>query len=155
MGEIQETIHIRAPIDRVFAALTDPGRGPEWNPAITGMQGVSPGPAHVGTQWNQTTLIGGRPMNLVCRITQLDPPRFGVLEVSGDQRGKITTHCFEVEDGTQVTQKLEYVPPGGLFGGLAGGFISHALRREMMRTMDRQRTIIEQECAAQRGSRTS
>lgn len=155
MAEIRESIDIKAPIDRVFSALTDPNRGPEWNLAITGIQGVSPGPVRVGTQWNQSTTIGGRPVQLVCRITQLDPPTFGVLEVSGDQRGKITTHCSEIAGGTRVTQTLEFVPPGGIFGGLASGFISNALRREMARTMDRQRTILEEENAGQRGSRTS
>jgi uncharacterized protein YndB with AHSA1/START domain len=155
MGEIKETIDIMAPIDRVFAALTDPLRGPEWNPAIIGVQEISPGPTQHGTQWNQSTLIGGRPINLVCRIAQFEAPTVGVLEVSGDQRGKITTHCSEVNGGTRVTQTLEFVPPGGLFGQMAGGFLSNALRREMVRTMDRQRTILEEECGVQRGSRTS
>lgn len=155
MGQITETIDIRAPIDRVFAALTDPQRGPEWNPAITVIQDLSPGPARLGTQWNQSTLIGGRPINLVCRITELDSPFLGVLEVSGDQQGKITTHCSELESGTRVTQTLDFVPPGGLFGQMAGGFISNALKREMSRTMERQRSILEEEYAAQRETRTS
>jgi uncharacterized protein YndB with AHSA1/START domain len=155
MGEITETIDIKAPIDRVFTALTDPRRGSEWNPAISGIQDITPGPTQTGTQWKQSTVVAGRPINLLCRITRLDAPTLGVLEVSGDQRGKITTYCSQVDGATRVTQTLEFVPPSGLFGGLAGGFISNALRREVVRTMDRQRTIIEGECGAQRGSRTS
>lgn len=144
-----------APIDRVFAALTDPRRGSDWNPAITGIHGVTPGPAQVGTQWNQSTLIGGREINLVCRITQLNPPTYGVLEISGDQRGTITTHCAPLGAGTRVTQTLNFVPPGGIFGQMAGGFLSNALRREMSRTMERQRMIIEAEAGPTRESRSS
>lgn len=155
MGEITESVDIMAPIGRVFAALTDPNRGQDWNPAITGLEGITPGPTHVGTQWIQLTLIGGREMKLRCTITQLDPPTYGVLEVSGDQRGSITTHCSPINGGTRVTQTLNFVPPGGIFGQMAGGFLSNALRREMIRTMERQRSILESEAEAPRESRTS
>src|SRR5579872_4024267 len=123
MGEITETIDIRAPIDQVFAALTDPNRGQEWNPAITGIDGITPGPARIGTQWNQSTVISGKTVKLVCKITQLQPPNHGVLEISGDQRGTITTNCSSVNGGTRVTQTLNFVAPGGIFGQMAGGFI--------------------------------
>lgn len=155
MGEITETIDIRAPIDQVFAALTDPHRGQEWNPAITGIDGITPGPARVGTQWNQSTVISGKTVKLVCKITQLQPPNHGVLEISGDQRGTITTNCSLINDCTRVTQTLNFVAPGGIFGQMAGGFISNAIRREMMRTMERQRAIIEAEASNRRESRTS
>jgi uncharacterized protein YndB with AHSA1/START domain len=155
MGEISETVDIMAPIDRVFAALTDPRRGSDWNPAITGIDGITPGPTKPGTRWNQSTLIGGREIKLVCTITELQPPSYGVLEVSGEQRGTITTHLLAIDEGTRVTQTLKFVPPGGIFGQMAGGFLSNALRREMMRTMERQRTIIEAESGPQRESRTS
>jgi uncharacterized protein YndB with AHSA1/START domain len=155
MGEITESVDIMAPIDRVFAALTDPHRGQDWNPAITEIEGITPGPVHSGTQWIQSTLIGGREIKLECTITRLDPPTYGVLEVTGGQRGSIATHCTPINGGTRVTQILSFVPPGGIFGQMAGGFVSNALRREMMRTMERQRTIIEAESGAQRESRTS
>ena len=155
MAEVTESIDIRAPTDRVFAALTDPWRGSEWNPAITGIQDITPGPVRIGTQWTQSTHIAGRPIQLVCRITELQAPFLGVLDVSGDQQGKITTRCAEVPGGTRVTQTLEFVPPGGIFGQMAGGFIGNGLRREMVRTMERQRSVLEQEFGAERESRTS
>jgi uncharacterized protein YndB with AHSA1/START domain len=155
MGQIQETIDIKAPIDRVFAALTDPSRASDWNPAVKNVQGVPAGPAHLGTQWNQSTIVAGRPVSLVCRITKLEAPNYGVLEFSGDQRGKITTQCSEIDGGTRVTQTLDFTPPGGIFGQMAGGMIANAIRREMIRTMDRQRNIIEEESRAQSGSPVS
>jgi hypothetical protein len=78
-----------------------------------------------------------------------------VLEVSGDQRGKITTQCSEIDGGTRVTQTLDFTPPGGIFGQMAGGMIANAIRREMIRTMDRQRNIIEEESRAHSGSPVS
>ena len=155
MGQIQETVDIKAPIDRVFAALTDPSRASEWNPAVKNVQDLRAGPAQLGTQWNQSAIVAGRPVSLVCRITELKAPTYGVLEVSGDQNGKITTQCSEIDGGTRVIQTLDFTPPGGIFGQVAGGMITNAIRREMIRTMDRQRTIIEDESRAQSGSAAS
>jgi uncharacterized protein YndB with AHSA1/START domain len=155
MGQIRETIDIKAPIDRVFTALTDPSRASDWNPAVTNVQGVGAGPVQSGTQWSLSAMVAGRTVNLVCRITRLEPPAWGVLEVTGDHRGKITTQCSEIAGGTRVIQTLDFTPPGGILGQMAGGMISNAIRREMMRTMERQRGIIEQESHAESGSRTS
>lgn len=152
MGQIQETLEIKAPIDRVFAALTDPSRASDWNPALKNAQGAPAGPARAGTQWNQSAVVAGRTVNLTCRITKLEAPTYGVLEVSGDQRGTITTQCSEIDGGTRVTQTLDFTPPGGIFGQMAAGMISNAVRREMIRTMERQRTIIEEESRTQTGS---
>jgi uncharacterized protein YndB with AHSA1/START domain len=142
-------MHIRAPIDQVFSALTDPRRAAEWNPAVTSMEDVPTGPATQGTQWRQTMMVGGRPVRVTCTISTLEPPTHGVLTVSGDQQGQITTDCSQQDGGTRVVQTLDFVPPGGLFGQMAGGFISNALRREMVRTMDRQRMTLEAEFARQ------
>jgi uncharacterized protein YndB with AHSA1/START domain len=146
MGQIQESMFIRAPIECVFPALTDPHRAAEWNPAVLGIEGMPSGAPAEGAQWIQNTMVGGRTMRLICRITRLDTPTFGVLEISGDQRGKITTQCARRDGGTEVMQTVEFVPPGGMFGQMASGFISNALRREMLRTMERQRATLETEC---------
>ncbi|HEX6508205.1 MAG TPA: SRPBCC family protein, partial [Chloroflexota bacterium] len=148
MPTIQENIDIRAPIDKVFAALIDPRRGPEWNPNLVRVEDVEAGPARAGTEWRQTTMVAGRPINLNCRVTKLDAPKFGVLEVTGDHQGSVTTMCEERDGMTRVTQTLQYNLPRGMFGQMAGGFIANALRREMVRTMDRQRTILERENAS-------
>ncbi len=154
MGQLQESVFIRAPIGRVFPALTDPRRATQWNPAVVGVENVSAGPPSVGSQWTQDTVVGGRTLQLTCRITRLESPTFGVLEITGDQQGKITTQCAELDGGTQVTQTLEFVPPGGLFGQMAGSFITNALRREMIRTMERQRSVIEAEYEEARRSQS-
>ena len=155
MAQIRESVDIRAPIDRVFAALTDPRRGPDWNPNLIDVRDIAPEPLGPGTVWKQTAMVAGRPMDLICRVTRLDPPRYGVLEITGAQEARVTTECSEADGVTHVTQTLEYRPPRGMFGRLAGSFVSNALRREIVRSMDRQRTILEAEHRAGSGPRAS
>lgn len=155
MAEIVERVDIRAPIDRVFAAITDPERAQDWNNNVLEVRDISPRPVQPGTEWTQTTMMAGRPVELRCRIARYERPYHGVLEVAGDHAGTITTICEEASGGTRVTQRLKFQPPGGLFRGLAGGFITNAVRRELKYTMDRQRMILEREYGATRGPGTS
>src|SRR6266536_1414876 len=121
MTHVEYTLDIQAPIDAVFAAATDPRRAPEWNHEVVEVADVSPGPTRVGTQWRQPTMMGGRVMNLICRVIHYDPPREGVLTVSGDQRARIALRCASIPAGTRLTQSIDFDPPGGLLGKLAGG----------------------------------
>lgn len=145
MPEVRESIDIRAPIERVFAIVTDPHRGMEWNPNILDVQNVSTSTPGEGTTWQQTTVMLGRPTQLQCRITRFHPPRDGVLEITGQYRARITTRCEEVDGATRVTQILEFVPPGGPLGKMAANFIKPTLHRELSETLNRQRESLESE----------
>jgi uncharacterized protein YndB with AHSA1/START domain len=155
MVQIQESVDIRAPIDRVFEALTDPRRGPEWNPNLVNVRDIIPEPVQVGTTWKQTVMMAGRSIDLTCRVIRLEAPRAGALEVTGAHGGRITTDCAEMDGMTRVTQTIEFEPPKGVFGKMAGGFVSNAVRREMARSMDRQKLTLELEYGAQSGSQAS
>jgi len=152
---VEHSVDIRAPIDAVFAALTDPRRGPEWNTNILDVAGFSGYPLQVGSTWRQTMMMMGRPTTLNCRIAQWDPPYEGLLEISGGQRAQVRTQCRPVGASTRVTQVLDFVPPGGALGRLAANLAVSAVRREMAVAMERQRAALEREIGASGGSRTS
>jgi uncharacterized protein YndB with AHSA1/START domain len=153
MGQIEHTSDIAAPLDLVFSALTDPRRGTQWNSNIIEVTEVSDTIVRQGTTWHQKALVMGRPEDLFCRVVEYDPPRSGLLEISGAHHAKITTRCEARGTGTHVFQRMEFDMPGGIFGRLAGGFVGERLKRELVQTMERQRLALEKE--AKDGSGTA
>jgi uncharacterized membrane protein len=145
MPVVEDSIDIRAPVDAVFKAITDPRRTMEWNSSIAGVSGLSEYPPRLGTSWSQVAMVAGRKMDLNCRIVSWNEPYEGALQVTGGQRATITTRCREVGDVTRITQTIDFIPPGGLLGSLAGGMISSAVKREMRGAMQRQKEAIERE----------
>jgi uncharacterized protein YndB with AHSA1/START domain len=145
MGQVEHATDIEAPIDLVFSALTDPRRGSEWNPNIIEVTEVSDAVVRKGTTWRQKALVIGRREDFVCRVAEYDPPRSGVLEISGPHHAKITTRCEPRGGVTRVLQKMEFKVPGGILGRLAAGFVGERLKRELTQTMERQRLTLEKE----------
>lgn len=152
MPYFEQAIEIHAPVDRVFAALTDPKRGYDWNPNIVDVSDIEAYPAQEGTSWRQVIMVAGRVTKLQCQIVQWDPPRQGELRVSGDQRATIWTRCTAHDDDTRVVQAMEFAVPGGALGKLAEGMIRGALQREVKQTLQRQKQILEREHREESGS---
>ncbi len=148
---VRASIDIHAPIEAVFAALTDPKRVPEWTDNVIEVHDISDYPVQEGTTWEQLTVVADRRLNLVCHVTAFEPPHGGVLEISGDHRGRISTRCEQVGDATRVTQDIEFEAPGGILGRVAGALIGPALKGELARAMERQREILEREAGEAEG----
>lgn len=142
---VQAELDILAPLERVFEAVTDPRRGPEWNPNIIEMGPVDGLPVGIGSSWNQTVSVAGRTMNLHCRVAQFEAPLEGVLDVSGGQQARIVTRCAAVPGATRVTQIVDFVPPGGLMGGLIAGAVKPMVERELHAALARQKATLEME----------
>lgn len=152
MARVSESIDIRVPCERVFAAITDPRRTMEWNPNVIALEDLSDQTAHQGTSWIQTAMIAGRATQLHCRIVGWQPPHVGVLDISGDQKGSVRTECREVGGATRVVQTIDFTPPGGLLGAMAGGLIARQIGSELSRSLRRQRETLEREWRESGGS---
>lgn len=145
MTVVEQSIDIRAPIERVFAVVTDPRRGPEWNPSIVEVSDFSGYPIYPGTTWQQVVMVLGKPMRLMCRVQEYVAPYSGVIEVSGDQRGRIWTRCDASGGVTRVTQGMDFIPPGGMLGRLGMGMMRGRIQQELYGTMVRQRDALDAE----------
>jgi hypothetical protein len=150
--QVIETIDIRAPQDVVFGAITDPRRTMEWNSNIVEFGDLSEYPAQLGTSWSQTAVMAGRPARLNCRISAWNPPGIGVLDISGDQTAKVTTRCSRSDGATHVEQTIDFKPPGGLIAAVTGNLIAQQLRRELRKTLLRQKDALEAENRGASGS---
>ena len=145
MAVAEDSIDIRAPIDAVFSAITDPRRTMEWNSSIAGVGDINGYPPRLGSTWTQLAMIAGRKVNLNCRIVDWRPPFEGVLQVSGGQNATITTACRAIGDLTRVSQRIDFDPPGGPLSSIVGGVATRAIRGEMSKALQRQKDTIERE----------
>lgn len=143
MARVEESLDIQAPIEVVFAALTDPRRAPEWNPNVVEVAEFSGYPVQVGTTWVQVVMMLGRPIRLACGVKEYQPPRSGLIEVSGAQRGLIWTRCEDRGGAVRVIQGMEFTPPGGVLGRLGVNVMKGQIQKELRETMVRQRTALE------------
>jgi hypothetical protein len=143
MTVVEESIDITGPIASVFATVTDPRRAPEWNPSVVEVDNFSGYPIQPGTTWEQVVMVLGKPMRLLCRVTEYAAPHSGVIEVSGAQRGRIWTRCQALGDVTRVTQGMDFIPPGGMLGRLGVSVMKGRIQQELYKTMIRQRDALE------------
>jgi uncharacterized protein YndB with AHSA1/START domain len=149
--QVEATLDIRAPIELVFLAITDPRRAREWNDNVADVTNISDYPVRQGSTWRQVTIMAGRPTNLNCRIATFRPPYEGLLEISGGQKGSVRTLCELIPGGTRVRQILDFVPPGGALGRLAAKAISPVVHRELTQALERQKATLEREAAGAPG----
>lgn len=144
MPTVARSIEIDAPQVEVFGAATDPSRGPEWNPNIQRVESVSH-PIGEGSQWKQTAVALGRPMQLTCTVARFQPPTYGELMITGDQQGRTVTRCEEVDGKTRLTQALEFTLPAGPLGWMVGGMAETMLGRELEQSLRRIKMTLELE----------
>jgi uncharacterized protein YndB with AHSA1/START domain len=142
---------MQAPIESVFAAITDPKRGAHWNPNVLEVTHLSTYPVREGTTWCQTTVLMGHPTKLNCKVVRLKPPYEGILEVSGPHRATIVTRCRTVEAGTRVTQSIEFQLPGGPLGAMAAKLVTPQMHREMTESLARVKEAVELESVGSNG----
>ena|SRR5947209_7798991 len=153
MSRVEETVEVHAPIETVFAQVTDPRRVPEWNPSVIEVHGVDY-PVRVGTTWEQTVSVLGRMTHLSCQVVRYDPPHEGEIEVSGDLRARLWTRCSAGASATRLTQGIEFEPPGGRLRSIVGKAATATIRHELRATMSRQRETLEREAGGSDGSGT-
>ena len=86
------TVEFGAPVDVVFAHLSDPSKRPEWQSILRRIEGLR-GDGGVGTTWRDVTAVGARPR---MEITEVVPGR------TWAERGTLR--------GIEVTLRLDFAP---------------------------------------------
>lgn len=60
---VELSVELAAPVDRVFALLSDPRQRPRWQASLRGVEVLTEGPPRVGTRWRERPL-GMGPLEL-------------------------------------------------------------------------------------------
>jgi hypothetical protein len=59
----------------VIGFIADPANGPHWMKALEVSELITPGPVGVGSQFREVQSAGGRQIETICEIVELDPAR--------------------------------------------------------------------------------
>ena len=83
MSEITDQVVVQAPVERVWAAIQDPGEHVKWHPFATRIEG-----AHTfGATRECSVLVGGKPGTTRERCTRYEEGRVIVWSVEQDSSG--------------------------------------------------------------------
>jgi uncharacterized protein YndB with AHSA1/START domain len=118
--------HVRAPIDKVFAILTDPKRIPQWLPGCNGVE--VEGPVKKGARLRPS--FGDRRSEF--EIVDYAPPStFGWVE-RGQRKGSKTFFRLEHSGGTTAVTIRDTWTPTSFLAWVRGRFLP---KRDVQRQM--------------------
>lgn len=116
MAHGERSVTIDAPLELVFAIVSDPRLNPEWSQMFVATELTSHGPVGVGTTFRATARILGRRVEAESIITEYEANRRACVRTT---TGPVpTSGCRIVEPvdgGTRLTQTFD-AEVGGFFG---------------------------------------
>jgi uncharacterized protein YndB with AHSA1/START domain len=148
MGHVQQTGHIDAPPDKVFALATDAARIPEWNSSVVEVKDITGSLGQAGASYVSVLKLGGRRLESRWEVSRAERPH--VLEFTGTAPGggqATARNRFEpANGGTDITIELDYEFPGGFVGGVADRlFVERAIDRDIKHSVENFKAICEAE----------
>ena len=131
--KIEERIEIARPPEDVYALVSDPCRGPEWQPSLVRVdmeRGV------------EVRKIAGQEREASFDVTRNEAPRlFEIVSRGGPVRATATFELRPVESGTRVDLSLVLELSGPL--RFAGGMVRGRAEREARENLERLKALLE------------
>jgi uncharacterized protein YndB with AHSA1/START domain len=131
MARFEQQVTIDAPIDQVWAMMTNPQTWASWFPDVESITGLEAVDSQATFAWQDGTESG------TGTITEVDTQR-GLISVVTTKGDDSTTHTFDLDrtgglfgigaNDTKLTYRREYKADGGFLGEfMAGGNVADAL----------------------------
>lgn len=120
MPSVSESVHVTAPVDRVFSFIADhPERAVTFIPGLNRIEGVSPAEPGVGQTWRYEFNWFGVVFEGNSQCTKLDRPRtYQFQTVTGNP--STWTYTFAPSGGgTDLTLVVEYAVPDNMIARFA------------------------------------
>lgn len=137
MAQIERSIFINAPVERVFDYATNPDNQPSWARDVSDVKERSPGPVTVGTTWIQVVTGFFMAQQALGKVIEYERPHRFAQELTYGRRSSTTIFKFEPKDnGTKLTMIAPSTPQrwlaqflSKLLGeGLVGKVLEHDLK---------------------------
>lgn len=142
MFEIEETVTIAQPIERVWAFVMDEANDPLWQTTLTDVRRLSEGPMAVGTRVSESRRFLGRTIETVWEMTECEAPhRSSIASVKAPFAWQGTYALEETGEGTRFTIRLQG-SPGGFFR-IAEPLLERFVRREMAGNLGNLNDVLE------------
>ena len=112
------SIRIAAPPATVISFIADPANAPRWMKALEVAELLTPGPIGPGSRFREVMSAGGKRVEAVCEIVELDPERRYAWQSVGDGS---TTYgggftAIPVDGGTELRYEGWATTAGDLVG---------------------------------------
>lgn len=151
MSTVHVKTEIRAPIERVWETVMDPGRLRDWVTIHRSVSGVSSQPLARGATMDQVLHILGVSFHVHWTLVDVNPPHRAEWEGRGPAHSgaRILYELSPVGDGdgpTMFEYTNEFSVPGGRLGTVASRFIvGAASEREANSSLSRLKSLLERE----------
>jgi len=146
MTHLQVKAQYEAPIERVFALLTDFARYPEWNVTYTEVKEIVGPPNEAGTRIHSVMRFLGQTMEGWGEIVEIDPPKLLRTSGTSTQGGKLeyVLRLTPIPNGTEVVAETDYELPAGIFGKVADKlFVERAVERDLRHSIENFKAFVE------------
>ena len=133
MPTINNSINISAPVEKVFAYVTDPMNLPEWFVGMTEVTDVSGSGVGQHNRWTYSMI--GIPFHGESKLTEYVPNQRSVSKQEGGITSTITYTFAPHEGGTKLDFEVDYTIPVPVLGKLAEKAVFKRNQREAALSM--------------------
>jgi uncharacterized membrane protein len=146
MLTIEHTVHVKAPLEVVWAHLAELEQAPDWVTLLESVRVEGEGPPGEGTQFRERSRVAGFPFETTWTITAWEAPRRQAYAgATPAMDARIALRLTPTDTGTRIRHRftgtmLPGVPAVGrvlewLFGGL--------VRRGLRKSLQHLRVLVE------------
>ena len=118
MPNLERSITIDAPVEKVFDLVDDAKRLPEWMPGVIRVADVVRTQSRVGDTSKTTFSVLGMRFPTKVSLVQWEKNKTYVEKMEGSLPGTFATHFETDEQGTRVTFTIDYTITMGVLGKL-------------------------------------
>ena len=142
--KVERDIDLAAPREQVYELLMDPQRLGEW---VTIHERFDDAPDELseGAEMSQRLKVAGQRFTVHWKVTEDDRPARVKWEGRGPARtsARVVYDLEERDRGSRFSYLNEYELPGGAAGRMAGRAVSAAAGREVERSLERLKRLLE------------
>jgi uncharacterized protein YndB with AHSA1/START domain len=140
MIKVENSITINAPVEKVFAFVTDPDNSTKWQGGVDAVE--YDGEQTVGGKYTEVRKFMGREMRTTLEVTRLEENKLWAAKtLSGPVPYEVTVTYEPAGGGTKMTTTVE-AEPGGFFK-LAEGAVRKQLESGLEEDSQTLKSMIE------------
>lgn len=136
------SIEIKAPVEKVFAFVSDFRTAPQWQDGVIESSQTPDGPTQLGTKMKTVRTFLGQKLEATGEVTEFVPnQKFAFKSTSGPIKFNLTQSFSPVPDGTRIEMHVR-IEPGGFFK-LAEGALAGNLKQTMEAQAEKLKKVLE------------